>query len=230
MAYTKKKNRSSKILIAILLVAIIAIASTAIAYVVIQTSSNQTARGLHVGDVFTYNITADSILFTSDAVTPAYLSQYNDTDYYQVSITSVSGSSIGFDTLWKFTNGTALNNPESINLETGTNTGDFWAMYLPNLKVNAPLTPKGDNGLIVNSTSTQTYSDSIRTTNNWSTENVLVDSSDPTGSTQQDNFIGVSFDKQTGMLTSLTNVQQYNNPGYNILILWQLTNSTVWKV
>ena len=52
----------------------------------------------------------------------------------------------------------------------------------------------------------------------WSIDNVLTDSSDPTGSTQQDNFIGVYFDKQTGMLTQLTNLQQYNNPRYNVLI------------
>ena len=231
MAYKKKKNRSSKILIAILLVAIIALASTAVAYVVInQTAANQAVRGLHVGDVFTYNITGKSILFTSDAVSPAYLTQFNETDYYQVSITSVNGPSIGFSTLWQFKNGTALNGTETINLETGVNTGDFWAIYLPNLQVNAPLNPKANNGLIVNSTSTQTFADSTRTINNWSTDNVLVDSSDPTGSTQQDNFLGVSFDKETGMLISITNVQQFNNPGYNVLILWQLTNSTVWNV
>jgi len=77
-------------------------------------------------------------------------------------------------------NGTALNGTETINLETGVNTGDFWAIYLPNLQVNAPLNPKANNGLIVNSTSTQTFADSTRTINNWSTDNVLVDSSDPT--------------------------------------------------
>jgi len=230
MAYKKKKNTSTKLLTGIILVAIIAIASTAIVYIVTQTPSKQTIQGVHVGDVFTYNITADSNLITSDAVTPAYLTQYNSTDYYQVSITGVNGSLVWFDTLWQFTNGTALKNPGWINLATGANSGGFWAIYPSNLKVNDLLSPKGNDKLIVNSTSTQTYATSTRTTNNWSTDNVLTDSSDPTGSTQQDNFIAVTFDKQTGMLTSLTNVQQYNNPGYNILILWQLTNATVWKV
>ena len=230
MAYKRGKKRSTKIITGVLLVAIIALASTVVAYVVINAYASLKPRGLHVGDVFTYNITGSYYLVTQDAVAPANIAEYNMTDFYQVSITSVNGAKIGFDTLWKFTNGTSVTDTESVNLNTGVTTGGFWAIYLPGLAEGAQLNPQTSNGLIVNSTSTQTYATSTRTTNNWSTQNVLTDPSDPTGSTQQQNYISVSFDQSTGMLTTLTNLQQFNNPGYNILILWKLTNSTVWKV
>ena len=109
-------------------------------------------------------------------------------------------------------------------------SGNFWAIYLPNLNKNNPLNPKADNGLIVNSTSTETFADSTRTTNTWSTDNVLYDSNDPTGSSQEDNFISVDFDRQTGILIDLINLEQFNNPQYDILTTWTLTNSTVWTV
>ena len=64
--------------------------------------------GVNVGDTFTYKLTGDSILFSSDASTPAYLSEYNETNYYQVIITGVNGSVVSFDTIWQFTNGTAI--------------------------------------------------------------------------------------------------------------------------
>jgi len=230
MAHRRKKKGIPKILISLLLIAIIALAITAATYVVVNMYNSQKPRGLHVGDVFTYNMTASSYLITQDAVTPAYLVQYNMTDYYQVSITSVKGDTIGFNTLWQFNNGTAVTDSESINLDTGVSTGGFWAIYLPGLNEGALLNPQANNGLIVNSTSTQTYATSTRTTNNWSTQNILTNANDPTGSTQQDNFWTVNFDEATGMLTSLTNVQEYNNPGLNIAIVWQLTNSTVWQV
>jgi len=222
---------STKLFMGIILVAIIAIASTAIVYIVTQTPSKQTIQGVHVGDVFTYKLTGDSALFSSDAVTPAYLSEYNETNYYEVIITGVNGSVVSFNTIWQFTNGTAIQNSDWINLETGDYSGDFWAIYPSNLNVNNQLYPKEDNtALIVNSTGSQPFSTGNRTTNYWSIQNEYGNINDPTGSTTQIKFIEVYFDKQTGMLDDLNSVQKYNNPEYNILITWQLTNSTVWGV
>jgi hypothetical protein len=226
----KKKVIDSKVIVTIVLLAVLIVAAVALVYAVEIAPSNSRKSGLQVGDTFFYNITGTSKLFSSNAATPAYLSAYNGTDYYEVNITGVSGSLITFNTVWQFKNGTTIQNPEYVNLVTGANSGDFWAIYLPNLNKNNLLNPKGDNGLIVNSTSTETFADSTRTINTWSTDNILYDSSDPTGSSQQDNYIGVDFDRQTGMLVDLTNLEQFNNPQYDILITWTLTNSTVWTV
>jgi hypothetical protein len=225
------KAMSKKVYIAIfLLVVILSIAVVAAIVYTTQTSSSPVVSGVNVGDTFTYKLTGASVLGSADAVTPGYLSEYNNTDYYKVTITGINGSVISFDTVWQFTNGTAVQNSEWVNLSTGADNGDFWAIYASNLNKNDLLRPKGFDTLIVNSTDTQTYTSSTRQRNFWSIENVFTDINDPTGNTQRYDFMGVYFDKQTGMLIDLTNVQEYNNPQYNIIITWQLTNSTVWGV
>jgi hypothetical protein len=225
-----RKLLSKKVYIAIfLLVLLVGIAVAAIVYTT-QTSSSPVVLGVNVGDAFTYKLTGTSVLGSADAVTPGYLSEYNGTDYYKVTITGINGSVVSFDTVWQFTNGTAVQNSEWVDLSTGSDNGDFWAIYASNLNVNNLLRPKGFDTLIVNSTDTQTYTSSTRQRNFWSIENVFTDITDPTGNTQRYDFMCVYFDKQTEMLDTLTNIQYYNNPQYNLIITWQLTNSTVWGV
>jgi len=228
----RKKPSHKKMYIAIFLVVILCAATAAIVYATqISKSGANIKVGVNVGDTFTYKLTGDSILFSSDAATPAYLSEYNETNYYEVIITGVNGSVVSFNTIWQFTNGTAIKNSDWINLVTGNYSGDFWAIYPSNLKVTNLLYPKEkDTALIVNSTGSQSFSTGDRTTNYWHLENEFTNTNDPTGSTTQVNLIEVYFDKQTGMLDYLDNVQEYNNPQYNILITWQLTSSTVWGV
>jgi len=227
-----KKPAHKKMYIAIFLVVILCAATAAIVYATqISKSGANIKVGVNVGDTFTYKLTGDSILFSSDAATPAYLSEYNETNYYEVIITGVNGSVVSFNTIWQFTNGTAIKNSDWINLVTGNYSGDFWDIYPSNLKVTNLLYPKEkDTALIVNSTGSQSFSTGDRTTNYWHLENEFTNTNDPTGSTTQVNLIEVYFDKQTGMLDYLDNVQEYNNPQYNILITWQLTSSTVWGV
>jgi hypothetical protein len=228
-----KKAGTKKKYIAVFLLVTLGIAVVALIYVTHFSSKTEATGltvGVTVGDSFTYKLTGESVLISSGTTTPAYLSQYNATDYYQVTITGINGTLVTFDTVWKFTNGTAIQNSEWVNIGTGANSGDFWAIYPANLNVNNLINPKGNDGLIVNSTSTKTFVDSSRVINYWSISNVFTNPRDPTGSTQQYNWWGVYFDKQTGMLIDATNVQEYNNPQYNIIIIWQLTNSTVWGV
>jgi hypothetical protein len=225
-----KKAISKKVYIAIfLLVLLVGIAVAAVVYTT-QTSSSSVVPGVKVGDAFTYKLTGTSVLFSTDAVTPDYFSQYNNTDYYKVTITGINGSVVSFDTVWQFTNGTAVQNSEWVDLSTGADNGDFWAIYAPNLNVNNLLRPKGYDGLIVNSTDTKTYSNSTRSSNFWSIEHEFYDINDPTYNTARYDFTSVYFDKQTGMLVTYNNVQEYNNPQYNLIITWQLTNTTVWGV
>ena len=228
----RKKPSHKKRYIAISLVVILCAATAAIIYTTQGSKSGATVKvGVNVGDTFTYTLAGDSILFSSDAVTPAYLSEYNETNYYQVIITGVNGSVVSFDTIWQFTNGTSINNSEWINLETGNYSGDFWAIYPSNLNVNNLLYPKEENtALVVNNTGSQQFSSGNRTTNYWHIESQFTNTYDPTGSTTMVSVVEVYFDKQTGMLDYLDNIEEFNNPEYNILITWQLTSSTVWGV
>jgi len=231
----KKKQSHTKVYVAIILIAIIAIATVAVIYSTGRHSNSKIVVGVHVGDRFYYNITGESILFTAgadpDAEYPGF-SQYNNTNYYEVTITGVNGVSVSLDTDWVFFNGTDIKASQTINVATGqtTNSNDFWGIYAAKLKLNGLLYPDGTSGLIVNSTGTEAFSSGLRPSDYWSTERVLYLTTDPTQSTLQDNTIEVVIDTQTGVLTSLTNIVAYNNPEMNLIITWLLTNSTVWTV
>lgn len=229
-----KKPNHKKMYIAIFLVVVLSISITAVVYATeISNSGTDVVVGLKVGDTFTYQLTGDSVVFDSAAVPPASLAMYNETSYYQVIVTGVSGSIVSFNTIWAFQNGTSIQNANYIDLKTGDFNygGYFWAIYPANLKTNSRLYPEENNTLlVVNSTGSQSFSSGSRITNYWSIEKAFTDTSDPTGSTTMVNVIDVYFDKQTGMLDYLDSANDYNNPNYNIIITWQLTNSTVWGV
>jgi hypothetical protein len=188
--------------------------------------------GVNVGDTFTYSITGISTLESLDAVETPGFSDYNQTDYFKISITGVNGTSVSFNTLWRFKNGTERNGEQSIDLSNGrqTVTNGFWAIYSANLKVKDLIRPTVNDGLIVNLTETKTYADSTRERNFWFIENEFYDVNDPTRNTLRYDYTGVYFDKQTGMLETLNNVSAYNNPLKTEAITWKLVNSTVWAI
>ena len=186
---------------------------------------------LSVGDSFTYNLTGSSVLGSPDVVAPQELSQYNNTEYYQVTVTGINGTQVTLDTFWQFNNGTEVTAQQVIDLSNGirADPNGFWAIYPANLKVNELLYPK-TLGAYVNATDTKTYADSTRARNFWQSESQFVDTSDPTGNTMHDEYISVYFDKQTGILESLTQVDFYTNPEIELTITWQLISSNVWAV
>jgi hypothetical protein len=229
-----KKGTSKKVYLAIILLVIIIAATVAIVYATQFSPKKTTATqvGVHVGDSFTYKLTGESVLGSLDAITPSSFYIFNETDYYKVTITGIDGTKVSLATVWALTNGTQMTGPQIIDISNGNTTDGrgFWALYPANLKVNDLISPKGFDGIIVNKTDTKTYTDSTRTRGFWQIENQFRDINDPTGNTMRDDYIGVYFDQQTGMLDTLTNIQFYNNPQYNLIITWQLISSSVWKV
>ena len=111
-----------------------------------------------------------------------------------------------------------------------TDPNGFWAIYASSLNVGNLLRPTGFDGLTVNLTDTKTYADSTRARNFWFIDNQFFDVNDPTRNTLRYDYTGVYFDKQTGMLETLINYQEYNNPAMKEVITWTLINSTVWAV
>jgi hypothetical protein len=232
----KRKRSSKKVYIAISLLVILIAASGAIVYSYYSeqnTSVINVTPGVKVGDTFMYSIHGVSELLDLNAMQPPEFVQYNQTDYYKVTITGINGSNVSMDSVWQFTNGTSKLYQQTLNLATGMQTNQntgFWSLYAPNLKLNDKVRPSGTDGLIVNNTDTKVYADSTRTRNCWSIQNEFYDVTDPTYSTQQRRTTVVYFDKATGILDTLTDVQQYNNPEMNLIITWQLTNSSLWVV
>ena len=194
-----------------------------------QTSVNP---ALKVGDTFTYKLNGSSVLGSADAVTPEEFVQYNNTEYYQVTVTKINGSQVAIGTRWQFNNGTQISGMQVVDLSTGASadpTG-FDYLYSSNLNVNDKLYPKETSGLSVNSSSTQKFANSSRATNYWAIESNFINTSDQTGNTMRNDFIGVYFDKQTGMLDKLTRIEFFTNPQILLTINWELTSSNVWVV
>lgn len=231
-----KKAISKKVYIAIILVAILVIATATIVYMVaFNSGASKVSVGVHAGDIFTYKLTGTAVLFSSDANPNSEYSDFaslNNTDYFKIAITGINGSIVSFDTVWRFSNGTEVSNSQTIDLSNGANSDQngFWAIYASNLNKNDLLRPTGFDHLNVTDTDTYTYANSSRVRNHFSIQNQFFDPSDPTQSTFRYDLVSLYFDKQTGMLVSLTNIQQYNNPQMNLIITWNLANSTVWTV
>ena len=221
-----------KVAIAILLLLVLIAGIVAIIFVTQLSPSNGATVGVHVGDSFSYSIVGISTLIGLDAVETPEFSRYNQTDYFKITITEVNGTSVSFDILWRFINGTEITNKETIDLSNGNKSHQdaFWAIYPSNLNVGALIRPTGYDGLTVNLTDTRTYADSTRESNFWHLDTEFTLGTDPTGSTFRYEYIGVYFDKQTGMLETLTNYTEYNNPAKSEIVTWNLVNSTVWAV
>jgi len=226
----KQRGISNKVYFAIILLVVLIVASAAIIYATTQGTAPLKV-GLNVGDTFTYSLKGNSNLGIG-ATVPDYFNQYNDTDYYKITVTNVNTSQVTIATEWKFLNGTAINDQQTIDLATGQKTqpDGFWAIYASNLRVNDFLRPEGFDKVKVNMTDTQTYATSIRTRDFFSMENEFYDVNDPTRNTLRYDYTGVYFDQATGMLETLTNYQEYNNPEMVLVITWKLVSSSVWDV
>ena len=223
---------SKKVTITILLLVVLIAATVAILFATQLSPSNGVTVGVHVGDSFTYSIVGVSTLIGLDAVETPGFSQHNQTDFFKITIAEVNGTSVSFDILWRFLNGTEITNKETIDVSNGNKSHPdaFWAIYPPNLTVEDLIRPTGYDGLTVNLTDNRAYSDSTRESNFWFLENEFFNINDPSRSTFRYEYIGVYFDKQTGMLETLSNYTEYNNPAKSEVITWNLVNSTVWAV
>src|SRR3990170_7605302 len=89
------------------------------------TLAQNKAPGVIVGNEFVYSLKSSWTSNDPNAVMPNGLADINMTDYYKVTVTSVSGANVSTHTQWHYTNGTDLNGEGNVNLETTGNTGPF---------------------------------------------------------------------------------------------------------
>lgn len=229
MSYVKKSH--TKLYLALILVVILIVASGAAAYAVLSGPKPVTA-GVKVGDTFTYSIKGIVDLTGLDAVPSAGFDVFNQTDYYQVTITAVNGTSVSMDVTWRFLNGTEVKNPQTINVANGEKSDEngFWEIYSANLNIGDLLRPTGFDANHVNNTYTKEYSSDSRDTNFWFINNQFTNMEDPTQSTLMYDYRNIDFDRQTGMFVSFENFRAYNNPERTEEIVYTLTSSSVWQV
>lgn len=222
-----------KLYIAILLLATLFLVTGAIVYSAIQASAPKPAiPGVSVGDTFTYTLKGTANLYDDNAVIPDTFYLNNATEYYKVTVTGIEGSKISLDTVWRLTNGTETVSSQTINIANGekTDADGFWVIYASNMDLGDRLRPSGFDGKTVNQTDIRQYASGTRATNYFTVSDQFLDIRDPTGSTQRYEIVNVYFDKETGMMVSLTNIQGYNNPSMTLVITWTLVDSSVWVV
>jgi len=222
-----------KVYLAIFVLAVLVVAS-AVVFFALQTPANNESTsvkvGVKAGDTFTYSIKGIFETTSETATIPANFVEVNQTDYYKVTIVNVEGSNVTYNFIWRFLNGTQYERTETINVSTGTDGVDFWAIYPANLTQGSLLRPLGTIKATVNSTSTREYLDGNRTTNIHTVTGTFIDVEDQTFSRTYEAFRYVHFDSETGMLVSLKEIKIYTDPQIMLTVEWNLVDSNVLQV
>lgn len=223
---TYQKKSSKKWPIAIALIVILSVATGAALYLTLPEIVVDV--GVKAGDTFTYSLSSQVQLNAANATMDPGFDLYNQTDYYKITITGVTGTNVSMTNEWRFLNGTTVNYQQTVDIATGAKSDEngFWAIYPSNLKIGSLLRPKGYDGQIVNNTDTT----KPRAVNSWHIENAFTDPSDQTGETMRYDYVNIYFDRQTGMMMTYTNYQIYTNPSKTEAIFWTLKSSSVWEV
>lgn len=217
------KKRAITIVILVIVVAIIVAAILATQ----PPPTEPIVTGVVAGNTFTYDLKAYTSVSEDNVTLPQGVSEYNNTEWYKITITSVDGSVVSFNTTWRFVNGTEIERSGYVNVLTDDNQA-FWAIYPANLTENKLVRPQGTYGNYVNDTEVRTYKSGDRETNLMNTQTELLDSGDPTR--VFDDYRYVHFDKITGMLVELKEIQVYNSPEAVLTYDWVLVGSNVWTV
>ncbi len=209
---------------------VVLIAITLAFWGVLSTQTTQTPLpGVVAGNTFTYKLNGYVDLISEDNVTlPPAPAEYNNTESYRVTITSVSGPIVSFNTTWSFLNGTEIKNSGYVNVSSGDDNRVFWAIYPANLTVNQLISPQGTDGIYVNETNIRNYGSGGRATNFYTVQAEFPDTTNP--SRVFDDYTYVNFDKTTGMMVELKDMQVYNDPAVILTYHWVLTDSNVWQV
>ena len=144
----KKKSSHKNLFLTITLIVVLVIALVAAYYATLPPPKRATV-GVHAGDSFTYSITGISSLQSEEATISPGLEQYNQTDYYRVSVEGITDTNVSLSTVWRFLNGTEVTGQQMINLTDGMQSVEngFWAIYSANLKVGNPIRPTDEQSM-----------------------------------------------------------------------------------
>ncbi len=187
--------------------------------------------GVTTGDTFKYNYTCYFNTDDSSATPPPDFAWINQTDYYMMKITSISGSTIYYDTTLHMLNGSEVTGTGTMNIGSGTfsmygynpigmngyyfmssNVGMMGRMF-----ASSSISPTINNTLMMN------YAGRQRTTNHMS----LI-----TGQNGVMNQSDYYFDQATGAMVEWQQqtVQTNGNLQTNSTKMMRITSSSIWVV
>lgn len=156
---------------------------------------------------------------------------YNSTSHYNVTIGAVQDSNVTIENDWVFINGTDLNAPSLLNVDSGTlysyipGRPAFQGIYDANLVVNSKLHPSSVNDTsTISLTITRDYASGQRQTNVVTYNYPVTDVSNSSGTETTTYYI----DKTTGVLVERNDYVQFQE--YNASIIWTLKSTNLWTV
>jgi hypothetical protein len=186
-------------------------------------SAQTSLVGVSQGNTFKYNLTFYWNSTNSDVDVPWSLVEQNQTDYFQLTVQTATGTTVQFVTIWRFLNGTEVNGTELAEVGSGS-TGSIYA-YAANLNASGLLFPASTSlSYRINDTTIRSYSSGFRETNH-----IAVNSTDIEGKVYS--YMSLYFDKQTGILVeyTLTEVDS-TTPTQTITTHFVLRESNAWVV
>ena len=188
--------------------------------------------GVASGDVFRYSYTCYFNSNDPHVVASASFSWINQTDYFMVNVTGVSGSSVNFETMLRGLNGTNSIGVCSMNVGTGmvsisgyggpTVANNFYFMAR-NVGMMGRMFPSSNSSPTINDTLMMSYVGGQRLTNHFSTsktQNGMMVNSD------------FYFDQATGMMVEWRQetIQTNGNLQTNSTEMMKITSSSVWAI
>jgi len=197
-----------------------------IAFIVAESASAQTQTvsvGVSAGNVFTY----DYVFYWSSTnpldVVPPYLVAQNQTDYFQLTMETVTSTTVVMQTLLQFLNRTAFNNTEVAEVSSGI-TGCLY-VYAANLTGGGLLFPSAEDiPLRINSTEYRSYLSGFRETNHISVNTTNLDD-------YVYSYMDLYFDRQTGIMVEYTLTEvKTATPNQKITQHMVLKESNAWVV
>ena len=188
--------------------------------------------GVANGDVFRYSYNCYFNSSDPHAVPPADLSWINQTNYFMINVTGISGSSVNFNTMLLSLNGSSYLGVCSMNVGTGMpslsgyvgppNANNFYFMAR-NVGMMGKMFPSATMSPTINGTVMMPYAGGTRLTNHFST------STSQNGAITNLDFY---YDQATGMMVQwrqetlqTSGVYQTNNTQ-----MMEITSSSVWVI
>ena len=111
---TYQKKSSKKWPIAIALIVIISVATGAALYLTLPEIVVDV--GVKAGDTFTYSLSSQVQLNAANATMDPGFDQFNQTDYFKVTITAVTGTNVSMSCEQRFLNGTTVNTQQTVDI------------------------------------------------------------------------------------------------------------------
>jgi hypothetical protein len=188
--------------------------------------------GVAKGDFFRYSYSCYFISNDPNAVPPADFTWINQTDYFMINVTRVSGDSVSFSTMLLGLNGSSNLGVCSMNVGTGgamisgyggpSNANNLYFMAR-NIGMMGRMFPSSSVSPTINDTFMMTYVEGSRLTNHFST------TTNRSGTMTNLDFY---YDQATGMMVQWRQetIQTNGNLQTNSTQMMKVTASSVWVV